>query len=79
MNVCICEPEQGTFLGENKDDDKKRPVESLTNCLEYQHKGLMAEPFVEAKEPIVFKYDNWGVNVGFLGIDEAGQSLSTVN
>jgi hypothetical protein len=56
--VHYCEPEQGSFLGEDEDgDDEGRSFESLMKCQESSehHVGMMSEASNETMESYVFK------------------------
>jgi hypothetical protein len=65
--VHFCEPEQGSFLGEDDDGDVEgRPVESLMNCQESSehHVGMMSEASNETMESYVFKTNDLCVFTG---------------
>jgi hypothetical protein len=65
--VHICEPEQGSFLGEDDDGDVDgRPVESLMDYQEssYQHERMMSEASNETIGSYVFKTNYWCVFAG---------------
>lgn len=66
MNVCIFQLEQGPMLGEDDDDMNVGliPIDGATKFLEYQHKDLKAESFVDAIKLYVLKSDNWFVDAG---------------
>jgi hypothetical protein len=75
MLFCICEPENGSVLGE--DEDKyvdEIPDESLMNYLEssYQHETMMSEASNEAIGSYVFNTDDFCMVAGHKS-DEDGQ------
>lgn len=69
MNVCICEPEQGSMLSGDDGDAKMKsidvnmgliPIDGTTSCLEDAHR--MTELSMEDNNYVGFKSDNWCVD-----------------
>ena len=78
MEVSYCEPEQGTFLGEDDEAEKERPIESLINSVKNTDKHMeeMTMRPNENNRSYVFQTDDLFVIAGFVAND--GQSFETV-
>jgi pyruvate formate-lyase activating enzyme-like uncharacterized protein len=76
-----CEPEQGSILGEDSDDDEDM---MLTNdCMNHlkgedQLRDLMYETSKEVARPYDFKTNDWCVFAGFSSMEDDRQSFKTI-
>ena len=78
MDISYCEPEQGPLLGEDGEEEKERPIESLMNSIKSTDQ-LMEEMTMrpnETKRSYVFQTGDLLVIVGFVADDR--QSYETV-
>jgi hypothetical protein len=79
--VYLCEPEQGSVLGESSDEDEDMRLDDGFMDPwkdENQLEELMFETTKEALKPYDFETNKWCMYTGFTGSNYVGQSLRTV-
>ena len=79
--VYLCEPEQGSVLGESSDEDEDMRLDDGFMDPwkdENQLEELMFEITKEAFKPYDFETNKWCMSAGFKSSNYAGQTLRTV-